>query len=149
MKSLFNISDNKEIVDRINSLFSESKREWGTMNVSQMLAHVQTPLKIACGELRLNRSLAGFVFGRIAKRKLSGEKQWRRNMPTDKNFVIKDKRNFEEEKAKLLALVHRFGQSGPGGILNKMHPFFGNLTADEWDKLMWNHLDHHLRQFGA
>jgi len=27
--------------------------------------------------------------------------------------------------------------------------FFGPLTADEWDRLLWKHLDHHLRQFGT
>ena len=89
------------------------------------------------------------MFGRIAKKKLSGEKQWGKNMPTDKNFVVTEQRNFEDEKERLISLVQQFAQSGPAGISKETHPFFGKLTVDEWDKLMWNHLDHHLRQFGA
>ncbi|HHT9020342.1 TPA: DUF1569 domain-containing protein [Flavobacterium psychrophilum] len=29
------------------------------------------------------------------------------------------------------------------------HPFWGKMTDDDWNKLMWNHVDHHLRQFGV
>ena len=29
------------------------------------------------------------------------------------------------------------------------HPFFGAMTSEEWSVLMYKHLDHHLRQFGA
>ena len=149
MKSLFNQSDNKEIVDRINTLTPGSGSKWGKMNVSQMLAHAQVPLKVAFGELKLQRTFTGFLFGWIAKKKLTREGEVRRNMPTDKNFVVTEQRNFEEEKDKLIVLVRRFVQSGPAGISREMHPFFGKLTMDEWDKLMWNHLDHHLRQFGV
>jgi hypothetical protein len=149
MKSLFNKSDNQEMIDRISSLTPETKGEWGKMNISQMLTHTQVPLKVAFGELQLKRTFAGFLFGRIAKKKLSSDKQWGKNLPTDKNFIVADKRNFEEERERLILLVRRFTQSGPAGISKETHPFFGKLTVEEWDKLMWNHLDHHLRQFGA
>jgi hypothetical protein len=149
MKSLFNPSDNKEIIERLDRLTTDAKGVWGKMNVSQMLAHAQAPLRVAFGELKLKRSLIGFLFGPIAKKKLSTEVPWERNLPTDKNFVVGEQRNFEEEKKRLAALVQRFAQSGPPGILNDTHPFFGKLTVNEWDRLMWNHLDHHLRQFGA
>jgi hypothetical protein len=149
MKSLFNISDNKDIIARINSLTPETKGGWGKMSVSQMLTHTQVPLRVAFGELRLKRTFVGYLFGRIAKKKLSGERQWQKNMPTDKNFVVAEQKNFEEEKGRLISLVQRFTLSGPAGISKETHPFFGKLTVDEWDKLMWNHLDHHLRQFGA
>ena len=29
------------------------------------------------------------------------------------------------------------------------HSFFGRLTPEEWAVLMYKHVDHHLRQFGA
>ncbi len=149
MKSLFILSDNKEIIDRINSLTRGTKSEWGKMNVSQMLAHAQMPLKVAFGELKIKRTLAGYLFGWIAKKKLAREEQWKRGMPTDKNFVVMEHKHFEEEKDKLIVLVRRFMQSGPAGISKEPHPFFGKLTVDESDKLLWNHLDHHLRQFGV
>jgi hypothetical protein len=30
-----------------------------------------------------------------------------------------------------------------------VHPMFGKMTADQWGRSMWKHLDHHLRQFGV
>jgi len=27
--------------------------------------------------------------------------------------------------------------------------FFGKLSGKEWGELMYKHIDHHLRQFGA
>jgi hypothetical protein len=70
-------------------------------------------------------------------------------MPTDKTFIVSDQRNFGEEKKKLLALIERFVRLGPNGISKEKHPFFGKLTPDEWGGLMWNHLNHHLKQFGS
>ena len=54
-----------------------------------------------------------------------------------------------KEKKILLSYIDRFLAIGPEVIANKKHPFFGELTFEEWDKLQWKHLDHHLRQFGA
>lgn len=149
MKSLFNRQHNDGIIERLNQLTPESKGVWGKMNVSQMLAHTQQPLKVALGELKLRRSLMGILIGSIAKKKLTKEEPWERGLPTDKNFIIGEERNFTEEKKKLIGLVRRFAELGPGGISGETHPFFGKLTVNEWDRLMWNHLDHHLRQFGA
>jgi hypothetical protein len=148
MKSLFNATDNAELIVRINRLTAGRKPEWGRMNVAQMLAHSQAPLKVAFGESKVKRSFVGMLFGRIAKKKLSRDEPWQHGMPTDKSFIMLDKHDFEEEKKKLIALVERFAQSGPAGISNEMHPFFGKLKTEEWDKLMWNHLNHHLKQFG-
>src|SRR3972149_1263730 len=142
MKSLFIQPDNAEIVQRINRLAADSKREWGKMNVGQMLAHAQAPLRVSLGEMKLKRSLIGLLVGPFAKKKLSAEGPWEKDMPTDKHFVIGEQRDFEEEKKKLVTLVQRFAQSGAGGIVNDTHPFFGTLTTNEWDRLMWNHLDH-------
>ena len=149
MKSLFNSADNKEIIDRVEHLSPVSQAKWGTMNVSQMLAHAQQPLKVAFGDMRLRLSVAGFFFGKIAKRKLAKDEPWGKALPTDKHFVVVEQKDFDEEKKNLLRSVRRFAEQGPSGIVNDLHPFFGKLTPDEWDRLMWNHLDHHLRQFGV
>lgn len=149
MKSLFNRQHNDEIIARLNVLSPEAKSEWGKMSVAQMLAHAQQPLRVVFGELKLKRSLMGILFGSIAKKKLSGEEHWQHDMPTDKNFIIGEERIFMEEKQKLTALVRRLAELGPAGISVDVHPFFGKLTVNEWDRLMWNHVDHHLRQFGA
>ena len=55
--------------------------------------------------------------------------------------------DFQDERATLIDLVLRFGSMG--AVTPDPHPLFGSLTAEEWDRLMWKHLDHHLRQFGT
>jgi len=149
MNSLFDPTQNREIVQRIDRLSPATQAKWGMMNVAQMLTHAQQPLRVAFGELKLKITIAGFLFGKIAKRKLSKNEPWGRSLPTDKHFVVTELKNFDDEKRRLVVLVRRFADNGPGGIVNELHPFFGKLTPDEWDRLMWNHLDHHLRQFGV
>jgi hypothetical protein len=37
--------------------------------------------------------------------------------------------------------------------INQLTPetktLWGKMTQEDWDELMWKHLDHHLRQFGV
>src|SRR4051812_11868944 len=125
MKSLFNPTHNQEIVDRINTLTPASQAQWGKMNVSQMLAHSQQPLRVAYGELQLKRSLLGIIFGGMVKRMMvNDEKPFKPNSPTDKTFVVMDNRDFETEKKKLIELVQHFS-NGPEVIRKDPHPFFG------------------------
>ncbi len=150
MKSLFNPSDNNHIVERINKLTHNSQPAWGKMNVGQMLAHCQVPLRAAYGEVKTSRGLIGILFGGMAKKKyINKDMPFEKNLPTDKLFIMTTEKEFEEEKSKLIPLVKRFATQGANGITTEPHPFFGKMTADEWDRLQAKHLDHHLRQFGV
>jgi hypothetical protein len=53
------------------------------------------------------------------------------------------------ERKHLNALIDRFAKGGPKGCTTHPHFFFGLMTPDAWTILMYKHLDHHLRQFGA
>jgi hypothetical protein len=119
------------------------------MDVAQMLAHCQQPLRVALGDLKLKRGLIGVLFGGMAKRKLLKPENWDHDMPTAPEFRIKEKREFRKEHEALLGLVRRFGRGGPSALTQEAHPFFGKLSVEQWDALQWKHLDHHLRQFGA
>jgi hypothetical protein len=148
MKSVFDPADNADFVGRIDKLSPASPALWGKMNVAQMLAHCQMPIKVGCGELTIRGGLIGLLFGRMAKKKLVNEEPFEHNLPTFKEAKIKETEGFEIEKEKLKKLVQRFAQ-GPETITLKKHPFFGPLTKQEWDVLQSKHLDHHLRQFGV
>lgn len=149
MKSLFNKTDNQNIINRINSLKPSSQAKWGKMNVAQMLTHCQQPLRVVFGELQLKRGILSILFGSYFKKKMvSDERPFTRNLPTDKTFIITDKKELEEEKKKLIDLIQKFEQLGAEGLPKEPHPFFGKMTSREWDILQWKHLDHHLNQFG-
>lgn len=148
MKSVFNPSDNEELIARINLLTPTSQPVWGKMNVAQMMGHCQRAIEVGTGLLELKRTALGFVFGRMALRQLM-TKPTKRNLPTDKNFIVPNTVEFEAEKAKLIALYSSLAENGSGLLKVKKHPFFGEMTDDQWDVLLWKHLDHHLQQFGV
>lgn len=149
LDSLFQPAGLAAILARLDRLTPTSPRRWGKMEIAQMLAHCQQPLRVALGELPLKRSLIGFLFGRLAKKKLLAPAPWKPGMPTAPEFVVRDPRDFAKEKAALRALVQCFGEGGPAKLTQRPHPFFGPLTVEEWQALQWRHLDHHLRQFGG
>lgn len=149
MQSIFNSENNAAIIRRLNALTNDAKPLWGKMSVDQMLVHCQVGLRSAFGEIQMKKTWMGFLFGRIAKKMVLAEKPFRKNSPTAPHFIITTHHQFEEERAKLIAMVERFAREGEACLGTKPHVFFGALTPAEWDLLMWKHLDHHLQQFGA
>jgi Protein of unknown function (DUF1569) len=149
MNSIFHPEGNKKLIERIESLTPITHNEWGTMNVSQMLVHCQMPIKVAFGELKLKGGIMAFLFGKSAKKNFTSDKPIKKNMPTAKEFIIKGHPDFEKSKSELISMISKFAIEGHRAIKVKKHPFFGPLTNEEWDKMQWGHLDHHLKQFGA
>lgn len=148
MKSIFNPADNAEIIERIEKLRADSNAKWGKMNVSQMLLHCQKPIEVGTGKLEIKRTFIGFLFGKMVLKQLS-EKPFKQNLPTDKHFVINSEIEFEKAKNQLISYVRNFAEKGESAIVVNKHPFFGKMSTQQWDVLLWRHLDHHLTQFEA
>ena len=147
MKSLFDKNDCNEMMVRIRNLQPASHSQWGTMSVTQMLAHCQKPLRISLGVLTARRSFAGMLFGKLAKKRVMTQETFKKNLPTDRSFKVVNTLRFEDERRNLLKLLEQFSARGNSGIRTSIHPFFGKLAPEEWDRIMWMHIDHHLRQF--
>ena len=150
MKNLFEPATVNEIADRIAHLRPDSERQWGKMHVAQMLAHCSAAIGMAEGKVTPPRILLGRLLGPLAKKSLivKGEPM-RRNSMTEKSVLVTDERDLMVERDRLRESIDRFASGGP--VVCTMHPhfFFGPLTPAEWAALMYQHLDHHLRQFGA
>ncbi len=150
MESLFESGCVDEVQQRLSRLIQDQPRLWGTMSAAQMLAHCSLGLEMAAGKIRPPRALIGRILGPVIKPMALREGEpMRRNSPTSKELVIKGDRNFESERKRLSGLIDGFAAAGPAGCTAHPHAFFGSLTPDEWAVLMYKHLDHHLRQFGA
>lgn len=149
MESVFDAQDNQKLVSRIEKLTPIILSEWGTMTVSQMMEHCQQPIKVAYGTLNLKSNWMSFLFGKMMKKKLLESKPFAHNMPTVKEFKIEHEPDFDTAKKELIDLVTIFANEGHASIKNTKHPFFGEMTMEEWDVLQWKHLDHHLKQFGV
>jgi Protein of unknown function (DUF1569) len=148
MHNLFEPATAQEIIDRLNKVEATTTPRWGKMNAGQMMAHCQAPLDFYFSEKKMKRAFVGYLFGRMAKKRLFSDKPWAKNLPTAKAFVVTGHRNFEEERKRLIELVNRFSNEGYT-VVSSTHPFFGRLSAQEWALLAYKHLDHHLQQFGA
>ncbi|MDB4906127.1 MAG: hypothetical protein JWO05_911 [Gemmatimonadetes bacterium] len=150
MKNLFEPATVAEVKARLDTVTPGSVRQWGKMTAPQALAHMARGMEMATGERRKPRMLIGRVLGGIIKPLALGNDQpMKRNSPTTPDLVVADEHDLEQERAGLHQLIDRFVAAGPAGCSTHPHPFFGTMTPQQWSILMYKHLDHHLRQFGA
>jgi Protein of unknown function (DUF1569) len=149
--NLFNPTKRTELTARLNQLTPESKALWGKMSVGEMLCHCLDGNKMALGQRpptdRSNfftRSFVKFLVvyviplpkGAPAPPEINPHKQGTK--PQD----------FEKERQFLIADLNNFGNLSDEDF-NGRHHIFGKLTPDQWGRLGYKHLDHHLKQFGV
>lgn len=138
------------IAQRIESLLPTNKRNYGVMNLPQMLQHCSIQLKMALGLLPTPEPEGSFLYRTAIGRFLSLYViPWPRNFGTPEimNMLTNGLpvQDFDSEKAELLYLMKL--------IWNKEflspHHFYGVLNRKDWGRLIWVHLDYHLRQFNG
>jgi hypothetical protein len=150
VKNIFDNAAAAEVSGRVAGLTAANQRKWGTKTAAQAMAHCAVGLEIALGDQRPPRVMIGRLLGPVIKRlALGDDAPMRRNSPTVPGMVVNDDRQLDAERARLLATIDRVVATGRSGCTTHPHSFFGRLNADEWGVLMYKHLDHHLRQFGA
>lgn len=147
MKSFFEDGVYEEITNRISKLEATTNPEWGKMGVGQMLFHCQMPLNIIL-EKETYGVKPNWLVNLLFKKSMYSDKLWRKNLPTAPGFRITDTKDFETEKQVITNLIdelhgHREREDW------QPHPAFGKLTKEQWGKMQYKHLDHHLRQFGV
>jgi len=148
-KTLFEPEECERTVQRILGVTATTPPQWGRMDAARMMVHCRIAMQVAVGEVRLRRGWVGVILGPLAKRILLSDKPFRRNGPTAPEFRVLEAHDFDRARDELVAQVRGFQRGGAASLTPDPHPFFGRLTAKEWQRLQWKHLDHHLRQFGV
>ena len=149
MKNLFQPETVDEVVSRLDKLQPSSARQWGKMDVAQMMAHCSAAMDMASGRINPPRAFIGRVLGPFFRSVFTNDKPFSKNNPTDEQLVVSDARDFQREREQLKLKVQQFHQGGEAQCTRHPHPFFGGLSPQEWGRGMYKHLDHHLRQFGG
>ncbi|HEY4354895.1 MAG TPA: DUF1569 domain-containing protein [Acidobacteriaceae bacterium] len=153
MKDLFNQILAEETRQRILQLRPESERQWGRMAVAPILAHCTSGLEMAMGVIKPKRApFPGNLLGPVIKPLVfRDDKPIRRNSPSSPELFTADSAQceLEHERSRLIAAIDSFASQGAACCSKHPHPFFGPLTPEQWAILMYKHVDHHLRQFGA
>jgi hypothetical protein len=137
------------LLERLEKLSPQSQALWGKMNVAQMLAHVTANLGMAMSDKKVTQVFMGRIFGKAAVRDILTKGVQPKNMSTFSHLKISDPREFKKEKERLRLQLEQFLEGGEGGITKQPHAFFGHLTANEWARLQYIHIDHHFKQFGV
>ncbi|ABG58698.1 DUF1569 domain-containing protein [Cytophaga hutchinsonii] len=150
MKNIFTPEVTTEVIARINTLSPESKAGWGKMSINQMLAHCNVAYELVYEDKHPKPNvLMKFIIKLVAKDLVVNEKPYKKGAMTSPAFLIKDERNFEKEKIRLIDHIIKTQQLGESYFDNKESHSFGVLTKGEWNNMFYKHLDHHLNQFGA
>lgn len=149
MESLFNPADREALSLRLAALEPDSQRRWGKMNPAQMLQHCSRGLEAATGDRPTKQLFLGKLVAPFIRGLALGKRPFGHNSPTDPSFIVPDERDFNLECLRLATILDRFIQRGPESAAKATHAFFGTMSGEEWGRLMYKHLDHHLRQFGV
>ena len=88
MKSIYNTTDNSELVQRINQLNPEQKPV-GKNDVDQMLMHTMLLLKLLL-EKRIKINFLMKLFGKMMKNKVFNS-EFKKNSPTALNSFLKSR----------------------------------------------------------
>ncbi|TAE71598.1 MAG: DUF1569 domain-containing protein [Bacteroidetes bacterium] len=150
MKNLFNANDVAQTIERINQLTPTTKGLWGKMSVGQMLAHCNVPYEFVYDNIHAKPGFfMKIILKLFVKSAVVGEKPYKKNSPTAPAFVIKEDKNFETEKKRLIDYLEKTLALGENHFDGKESVSFGKLSKNEWNIMFSKHLDHHLQQFGV
>lgn len=149
MKNLLNYQDREDILARLQKLGTTNQPRWGKLSVNQVVTHLTDPFRVAIHEKSGTPQNTMFFNTWLGKAMYSFV-PWPKGAPTDPSFLpgtgMTEPTEFERDKQILLLTIHRFVNYEEKTADS---PVFGRMDKRAWGRLMWRHLDHHLRQFGA
>ncbi|MEN2280762.1 DUF1569 domain-containing protein [Algoriphagus sp. SE2] len=150
MKNIFDPEVHEELINRINKLTPDTKAQWGKMTVDQMLAHCCVAYEMAYTNKHPKpNAFLRFLLKTFVKNGVVNEKPYPKNSRTAPQFIISDRKDFEDEKNRLISYIQKTFDYGPNYFDGKESISFGPMTTQEWNNQFYKHLDHHLTQFGV
>lgn len=148
-ETLWNQADSVNLRARLSKLSADAPRQWGTMNVGQMLRHMDIAYKNAIGEIQVGRHpMSSMVSLKPIKWLVLQVLPFQKNLPTAKEYKATPNIDFGAAYETFLNTFDRITQEAKT-LKFVEHPIFGQMTFDEWGILLYKHLDHHLKQFGV
>jgi hypothetical protein len=146
MRSLLDPSEREALLGRFRKLNSGTRPAWGQLTAPRMVCHLSDQLRVALGDLPskdqsnlFTRSLLRLLVVYTSFEPPPGKVQ------TAPEMLTTQPTSWEEDCGLFESLVQRLAGSGRLAP----HPTFGPLSPNEWGRLSWKHINHHLRQFGV
>ncbi|HEX7903444.1 MAG TPA: DUF1569 domain-containing protein [Chitinophagaceae bacterium] len=146
--TIFNPANFLAIYDRVIKINPGAQRQWGKMNVVQMLNHLKIATGSGINEYQLKdestflwRTIIKFIALVVLKRFPKGAKA-AEGFKIEMNNAL----DFNTEKEQALIILKKAYASTYDTY---PHPLFGIMSRKLWGKLIYRHFDHHLRQFNS
>ena len=150
LPNIFTTEVSSQVIGRINQLTANTNAKWGTMSVAQMLAHCNVTYEMVYDNIHKKpNAFVKLILKLLVKKAVLGEAAYKQNVQTAPQFIIKDDKNFEEEKQRLINFIIKTQQLGEAHFDGKESHSFGVLNKTEWNNMFYKHLNHHLNQFGV
>lgn len=150
MQNVWNKKDLETVLTRMDKLSANAQPLWGKMSVGQMLAHCNVTYEMVYESKHAKPNpLIKTLLKFLVKKVVVNEKPYKKNSRTGPQFIVKETRNFEKEKQRLVDHLHKTLELGEKHFEGKESHSFGVLNSREWNNMFYKHLDHHLSQFGA
>jgi hypothetical protein len=150
LPNIFTSEVSNTIIQRINTLSTTQQALWGTMSVGQMLAHCNVTYEMVFETKHPKPNFfIQLMLKMFVKSKVVSEAPYGQNGQTAPQFIIKETKDFNIEKERLIQYIQKVQQLGEQHFEGKESLSFGPLNKTEWNNMFYKHLDHHLRQFGV
>ncbi len=137
------------ILPILEKLTQDKKPLWGKMSAQRMVEHLTDTLKIATGEGPQELVIEEDKITRMLAF-LDSDKEMAQNITVpfaDENEVLRH----EEIELAIDEFIETFLYFEEiyeiNSELTEIHPFYGPLNFEQWQKLNAKHLTHHFKQF--
>ena len=148
MHNLANPECKESILRRLRNVRAESHRRWGKMSAPQMICHLIDSFRSMMGEkpIRTLRYRTAIKWPALYL-PIPWPKGFKTRPEVDQLIGGTKPSDFSGDVDDLVGLLDRFVSPTPDFTFQP-HPIFGPLSAWQWMRWGYLHMDHHLRQFG-
>jgi Protein of unknown function (DUF1569) len=145
LPTLLNQTDREAILERLQRMTPDRTPTWGTLTAPRLLCHLADQLRVALGLIPVARH--DTLLSRTVLKWLVVDTPFQAppgKVTTAPEMLTSVPTIWSGDMESVQTLIRCITTTPTTAI----HPVFGPLTHDEWCRLAWKHLDHHLRQFG-
>ena len=147
MKSIWQREARQDLNDRVARLASDRRAEWGTFTAPKMVCHLADSLKMAMGDLTVAPKHLPIRYPPL-KQLIIYVAPFPKSVPSAPELLAREPTAWAHDVEDVQGLLARAGSSRTTDSWPE-HPAFGKLSRRAWGVLIYRHMDHHLKQFGA
>lgn len=139
--------------DKMNALKEDSKAGWGVMNAQEMTEHLADFFNVSTQKVKTKLYTPEEHLPKYMEFLMS-EKQFKENTKAPAELLGETPlplrfSSLDQAKQNLRQSVNDFNAYfREDDVKRTLHPAFGMLKYDEWVRLHYKHVVHHLKQFG-